>query len=136
MKENNKKAIIIILIAVLIIAIGIVITYKLIEKSITNREDFKYTVDDITSSPVDTINNEQKKSAENFEIILKNRQLIERYNKVYVILDKSETTKYDYTIYAYDGSVNIKVDGKEYHLKEALLENKITMEENIAKNYN
>ena len=67
--SKNKKAIIINLIAVLIIAIGIVITYKLIEKSITNREDFKYTVDDITSSPVDTINNEQKKSAENFEII-------------------------------------------------------------------
>lgn len=66
--SKNKKAIIIILMAVLTIAIGIGITYKLIEKSITNREDFKYTVDD-----------------------------------------------------------------KEYHLKEALLENKITMEEIIAK---
>ena len=73
------------------------------------------------------------KSAENFEILLKNRQPIDSYNKVYAILDKSETNKYDYTIYAYDGSVNIRIDGKEYSLKEALSENKITMEEIISK---
>ena len=73
------------------------------------------------------------KSAENFEILFKNRQPIDSYNKVYAILDKSETNKYDYTIYAYDGSVNIRTDGKEYSLKEALLENKITMEEIISK---
>ena len=73
------------------------------------------------------------KSAENFEILFKDRELIDSYNKVYAILDKSETNKYDYTIYAYDGSVNIRIDGKEYSLKEALLENKITMEEIIAK---
>lgn len=73
------------------------------------------------------------KSAENFEILFKNRQPIDSYNKVYAILDKSETNKYDYTIYAYDGSVNIRIDGKEYSLKEALSENKITMEEIISK---
>lgn len=205
--SKNKKVVIEILIAVLIIAISVLIAYKLIEKNIIDREDFKYTVNDISSDPVDTINNEQNeksffgkvveaeilyiivepnegedirnssdkisiglgeqndalyevgtnvkitydgnikesypaqikatkievKSAENFEIIFKERQLIESYNKVYAILDKSETIKYDYTIYAYDGSVNIKIDDKEYHLKEALLENKITMEEIIEK---
>lgn len=73
------------------------------------------------------------KSAENFEILFKNRQPIDSYNKVYAILDKSETNKYDYTIYAYDGSVNIRIDGKEYSLKDALLESKITMEEIIQK---
>ena len=73
------------------------------------------------------------KSAENFEILFKERQPIDSYNKVYAILDKSETEKYNYTIYAYDGSVNIKIDGKEYSLKEALLENRITMEEIIKK---
>ncbi len=73
------------------------------------------------------------KSAENFEILFKNRQPIDSYNNVYAILDKSETNKYDYTIYAYDGSVNIRIDGKEYSLKEALSENKITMEEIISK---
>lgn len=73
------------------------------------------------------------KSAENFEILFKERQPIDSYNKIYAILDKSETDRYNYTIYAYDGSVNIKIDGKEYSLKNALLENRITMEEIIAK---
>lgn len=73
------------------------------------------------------------KSSENFEILFKDRQLIDSYNKVYAILDKSETDKYEYTIYAYNGSVDIRIDGKDYSLKEALIENKITMEEIIAK---
>ncbi len=68
-----------------------------------------------------------------FEILFKDRQPIDSYNKIYAILDKSETNKYNYTIYAYDGSVNIRINGEEYSLKEALLEDKITMEEIIAK---
>lgn len=55
--NKNKKVIIGILI-VLIIAIGLVVVYKVIEKSVTNRENFKYTVDNISSNPVDTVNNE------------------------------------------------------------------------------
>lgn len=205
--SKNKKVIIGILIAVLIVAIGVVVVYKLIENSVTNREDFNFKVENISSNPVNTVNHEQNehsffgkviestasyiivepnededirkssdkisislgeyndalyevgtnvkitydgtimesypaqvkaikievKSAENFEILFKDRQPIDSYNKVYAILDKSETNKYDYTIYAYDGSVNIRIDGKEHSLKEALLENKITMEEIIAK---
>ena len=73
------------------------------------------------------------KSVEDFEILFKDRQPIDSYNKIYSILDKSETNKYNYTIYAYDGSVNIRIDGEEYSLKEALLEDRITMEEIIAK---
>lgn len=72
------------------------------------------------------------KSAENFEILFYDKHPMESY-KVYTILDKSETDKYDYTIYGYDGSVNIRIDEKDYSLKEALLQNKITMEEIIAK---
>ncbi len=72
------------------------------------------------------------KSAENFEILFYDKHPMESY-KIYTILDKSETDKYDYTIYGYDGSVNIRIDGKDYSLKEALSENKITMEEIIAK---
>lgn len=205
--SKNKKVIIGILIAVLIVSIGVVVVYKLIENSVTNREDFNFKVENISSNPVNTVNHEQNehsffgkviestasyivvepnededirkssdkisislgeyndalyevgtkvkitydgtimesypaqvkatnievKSAENFEIIFKDRQPIDSYNKVYVILDKSETIKYDYTIYAYDGSVNIRIDDKEYSLKEALLENKIAMEEIISK---
>ena len=55
--KMNKKVIIGILIAILIV-IGVVVVYKVIEKSVTNRENFKYTVDNISSTPVDTVNNE------------------------------------------------------------------------------
>ena len=71
-------------------------------------------------------------SIPDFEILFYYKNPIESY-KVYTILDKSETDKYDYNIYGYDGIVNIKIAGKEYSLKEALLENKITMEEIIEK---
>lgn len=57
--NKNKKVIIGILI-VLIIIIGIVVAYKIIEKSVTNRENFIFTVENITSNPVDTVNHEQK----------------------------------------------------------------------------
>ena len=73
------------------------------------------------------------KSADNFEILFKERQKTDSYNKKYAILDKTESDKYDYNIYAYNGSVNIRIDDKEYSLKQALTENKITMNEIIAK---
>lgn len=71
-------------------------------------------------------------SITDFEILFYAKDPTESY-KVYTILDKTETDKYDYNIYGYGGSVDIKIDGKEYSLKEALLENKITMEEIIEK---
>ncbi len=72
------------------------------------------------------------KSAENFEIHFVNQQHESR-DKVRPILEKTETEKYDYNIYAYLGEVNIVINGKEMPLREALLENKITMDEIIAK---
>lgn len=57
--NRNKKVIIGILIAVLIIIIGIVVAYKLIENNVTNRADFKFTVDNSNSNTVDTVNHEQ-----------------------------------------------------------------------------
>lgn len=72
------------------------------------------------------------KLAEDFEILFYDKHSMESY-RIYTILDKSETDKYDYNIYGYEGIVNIRIDGKEYSLKEALLENKITMEEIIQK---
>lgn len=72
------------------------------------------------------------KSADNFEILFYDKQHLGNY-EIYTISDKSETTKYDYTIYGYGGSVNIRIDGKDYSLKEALSQNKITMEEIIEK---
>ncbi len=204
--SKKEKMISGILIIVLIIVIGIVIVYNLIEKSVTNREDFKFKVENNNSVPVETINHEQNektffgkviesdasyiivepnedeeerksadkisisleknsdtlymigtnvkitydgtimdsypaqvkatkielKSAENFEILFYDKQL-QSDVKEQKIIDKNETDKYDYDVYIYDGSVNIIIDGKNYSLKEALLENRITMEEIIAK---
>lgn len=72
------------------------------------------------------------KSADNFEILFYDKKP-QSDIKVHKIIGKNETDKYDYDVYAYDGSVNIRIDGKDYSLKEALLEEKITMEEIIAK---
>ncbi len=52
--KKNKKIIIGILITILIIVIGIVAAYKLIENSVTNRENFNTNVENISSEPVNT----------------------------------------------------------------------------------
>lgn len=63
--KKNKKIILGILIILLIIIIGIVAAYKLIENGVTNRENFKFNVENISSTPVNTVNNEKNK--ENIE---------------------------------------------------------------------
>ena len=63
--KKNKKIILGILIVLLIIVIGIVVAYKLIENSITNRENFKFNVENISSTPVNTVNDDKNK--ENIE---------------------------------------------------------------------
>lgn len=72
------------------------------------------------------------KSAENFEILFYDKQP-QSDIKLHKIVDKNETNKYEYDVYVYDGSVNIRIDGKDYSLKQALFENKIAMEDIIAK---
>ncbi len=203
--SKNKKVIIGILIAVLIIVIGVIVAYKLIENSVTNRADFNLKTENISSNSPDTISNDDEhyffgkiieskvsyivvepnenekirkssdkisiglgefndgiykvgtnvkitydgtimesypaqvkatkielKSAENFEILFYDKQP-QSDIKVNQIVDKNETNKYDYDVYVYDGNVNIRIDGNDYSLKQALLENKITMQEIIAK---
>lgn len=51
---NKNKKIIIGILIVLIIVIGIVVAYKIIEKSVTNRADFNFTVENISPNPVAT----------------------------------------------------------------------------------
>ena len=63
--KKNKKIILGILTILLIIIIGIVVAYKLIENDVINREDFKINVENISSTPVNTVNNEKNK--ENIE---------------------------------------------------------------------
>lgn len=63
--SKNKKIIIGILIAILVVVIGGVVVYKLIENSVTNREDFNFKVDNISSNPVNTVNHEQNDTKSN-----------------------------------------------------------------------
>lgn len=56
--SKNKKIIVGILIA-LIIVIGIFITYKVIEKGVTNRANFNFTIENISATPVETVENKE-----------------------------------------------------------------------------
>lgn len=78
------------------------------------------------------VTNIELKSSDNFELKFydKKSQTDSKTNK---ILKDSETDKYNYNIYSYEGSVNIVINEKEISLRDALVENKITMEEIIAK---
>ncbi len=58
-KMNKNKKVIIGILIVLIIVIGVIVVYKIIEKSVTNRADFNFKVENISSNPVDTISNEK-----------------------------------------------------------------------------
>lgn len=69
------------------------------------------------------------KSADNFELIFNERKDLE----VKTIVSKDETDKYSYGIYSRGGDVKIKIDNTQYDLRDALLNDKITMEEIIAK---
>lgn len=40
---------------ILIIVMGVVITYKLIDNNVRNRLEFEYTVENINSTPVNTV---------------------------------------------------------------------------------
>lgn len=204
--NKTKQTIIGFLIVIWIIVIGGIVTYKLIENDVTNREDFNFKIENISSNPVNTISHdndeysfygkviesdisyiivepnedeEEKKSAdkisitlgehndtlytigtnvkityngiiketypaqidatkielksvEDFEILFYDKQP-QSNSKLHKIVDKNKTNKYDYDIYVYDGNVNIRIDGIDYSLEEALTEDKITMEEIITK---
>lgn len=49
------------------------------------------------------------------------------------ITDKKTNEKYDYNVYVYNGSMEIKINKKTYSLEEALKKGKITMSEIIEK---
>ena len=59
MKMNRNKKIIIGILIILIIVIGIIFAYIVIENSVTNRADFNFTVENISSSPVETVDNQK-----------------------------------------------------------------------------
>lgn len=49
------------------------------------------------------------------------------------IVDKKTSKKYDHNVYVWNGDVKVLIDDKTYTLEEAIEENKITVEEIIAK---
>ena len=65
-KMNKNKKIIIGILIVLIIVIGIVVAYKIIESSITNRADFNFKVENISSTPVETVDIDNQKNEKNY----------------------------------------------------------------------
>lgn len=80
---------------------------------------------------IDAINIELK-STDSFEIIFNDKS--PQTNVKYIpIISKGEISRYDYNVYSSGGLVNIVINGKTLSLRDALLNNKITMEEIIAK---
>lgn len=75
--------------------------------------------------------NDSKKNPieDTFELIFNQRNDLETKT----IISEDETDKYDYSIYSYGGDVQVKIDNKEYDLREALLNDKITMDKIIEK---
>ena len=49
------------------------------------------------------------------------------------VLDRSETDKYDYDIYTYKGEVNVIINTEKMSLRDALLNDKITVEQILEK---
>ena len=56
---NKSKKIIIGILIVLVIVMGIVVAYKVIENSVTSREDFNFIVQNVSSSLVETVDNQK-----------------------------------------------------------------------------
>lgn len=84
--NKNKKIIIGILIVVLIIIIGVVVAYKLIENSVTNREDFKFKVENIDSNPVNTVNHDNNEKYGYGDVFYAEIKKISTYNSITTIL--------------------------------------------------
>ena len=82
--NKNKK--IIIGVIILLFIIGIVVTYKLIENSVTNRENYKVNIENISSTPVDTVNLEESTISYDDEIFSQ-RKISFVSNAIDVIVD-------------------------------------------------
>ncbi len=93
---NNNKKIIIAFLIILFIVIGVAIAYKIIEKSVTDRGNFKFNVENISSDPVDTTNYEKdnNKSEENYIMEnVTNINVIINSKKYNATIENNETAK-------------------------------------------
>lgn len=69
------------------------------------------------------------KSVDDFELIFKQRKDLD----IKTIVKKNEINNLTYNVYSYSGDVFIKINNEEIELRQALLNNKITMDEIIKK---
>lgn len=90
---NKNKKIIIGFSIIMFIVIGVIISYKIIERSVINRENFKFNVENISSGPVDTISYEKdnNKSEENY--IMENVNVIINSQKYNATIENNKTAK-------------------------------------------
>lgn len=72
----------------------------------------------------------KKTSNEKFEIQFNKNVNNQEITK---ILDKEESNKYDYNIYSYKGTVDILINGEKMSLRDAFINNKITVDEILEK---
>lgn len=91
---------------------------------ITYNGDFAETYP-VTINPIKI----EIKSTDNFELIFHGRKDM----GIKTIVANEETDKYSYNVFSKGGDFEIKIDGVIYNLREALLSDKITMEEIIQK---
>lgn len=91
---------------------------------ITYNGDFAETYP-VTINPIKI----EIKSTDNFELIFHQRKDM----GIKTIVANEETDKYSYNIFSKGGDFEIKIDGAIYDLRDALLNDKITMEEIIQK---
>lgn len=105
--NKNRKIIGGVIIVLLIIVIGIVVAYKLIENSVTNRENFKLNIENISPTPVDTVNLEESLIYE--ETVSPNENYV-----------NSDEEKVFYTIRVYkkDKSIVVKTSSNTPFAKE------------------
>ena len=91
---------------------------------ITYNGDFAETYP-VTINPIKI----EIKSTDNFELIFHQRKDL----GIKTIVANEETDRYSYNIFSKGGDFEIKIDGDIYDLRDALLNDKITMEEIIQK---
>ena len=120
-----------------------------------SQEDKKIVTTEYDGAEYVLAKNEESDNASNYELILKSKKSDnsihicnyveakkadntnfeiqfnknENGNEVTKILDKNETDKYDYNIYSYKGTADIIINNKKMSLRDALINNKITIDE-------
>ena len=99
---NKNKKIFVGILIVLIIVIGVFVVYKITKRNVTNRERFNFTVENISSSTVKTLNN--KKDEKNYYKEIDNVRLeldIPSEWKYEEILQNEENDFYKYALKLY-----------------------------------